>query len=181
MYQISGHYYLCVDAGLDVAREGADVAVYSMLKARGIFTTSTSTSTSDLAAQERAITGASYIDPHDIAQYVSSAAAFDAAHGYTATAQEIGAENLERLENVMAQYREGSGDFDEVVREVAFESEFMSLFQKQKTIPLFSLLFLRSDPSILFLAGNASVAPKPISFASGTDNHPLSFSSMTSY
>ena len=180
-YQISGHYYMCADSGIDVSRTNAALSVYSLLKEQPIFSTTTDPSLADLKRRENAIRSGTYIDEHGVAEYVRAAATLIALRGYSSLDDEIGADRADRLEHLITLWRGGSSDFDEIVREAAFESEFMSLFEKKNHLPVFSLLFTRSYASVLFLTGNTTFIEQPLSFAKEVRSYPLASFGMSSF
>ncbi|HVU75251.1 MAG TPA: hypothetical protein VHD38_00195 [Candidatus Paceibacterota bacterium] len=173
-YQISGHYYLCPDAGIDVAREQGALSVYSILIQGPIITDS-----SALDDLEKKIQDQRYIDTHDVAEYVHGVAALIANEGYASLQFRFGDDSVAKLEEIIALWRGGAANFDEVIREAASENDYLWLYQRR--MPIFPVFITRSFASVFLQDGNPSFVPAPISFATEVRAHPLSSFRMVSY
>ncbi len=180
-YQVTGHYYLCADSGEIVFAIGRILSLTSSLASTSIFSASQGEGALvSLAAHAQGLMDDTFIDEHDAAAFVKETA-FVLAKDRPALEGHRGRDSTRALEDIVTLWQSGATEFDDVVREAAFENEFLSRFQKDKRIPLFSVLFIRSYPSIFFLTGNRTVVEKHAAFAHPDTTHPFVNFKMTSY
>ncbi len=143
-YQNVGNLYECPDSGLDVVQVGSLLGVLDALEKKESKT-----------PDEQKLLALPAVQKADLAPYVQAAAKLNTPQG----------------DGIVGRYLQGSADFDQVVLGAHNDNLFLLTWEQEPAQVSFEfLLIARNFASTLFLLGNPTFMPSPVSLF--TDNTP---------
>jgi hypothetical protein len=171
--------YECPDSGRESARIASAHALATAIADRPLFPPSVASSDPALekiAAEEKRISGGSLILESAIARYVADLSALLREKGERALAEETSPETVFEAERRITLFHNRSALFDEQIGSVISMNNILDGMGAiaGNVIPLFPLYMSRSYPSLVYLAGNESIVPSPVSFFTERSTQPLS-------
>lgn len=170
--------YECPDSGLDAMRVVSTYELSRNIANHPLFspTTSPDPVLRQIAEEERRIASSPSILESAVVHYVASLSSLIRAKGERVLAQETSPETVLEAERRIVLLRAHSALFDEQIGTVIAMNGVVRGMNGivGSSTPLFMLFPSRSYPSLLYLAGNESISPTPISFFKEKNAEPLS-------
>lgn len=149
-FQSAGNLYMCPDSGLDVTQVGSLVGVLSLLRVQ-----------KDPMPEVRTLLSLPVVQKADLAPYLQTLASTSTPEGNA----------------LIERYIEGSANFDQVILGAYNDNRMFILAAKDAPSDEYAyMLIARNFASALFLMGNPTFMPQPISlFSTTTPNAPQNF------
>lgn len=177
--------YECPDSGLEAMRVISLYALARSIADRPLFygTTTSDPSFRKIAEEEQQIADSPYILESAVTRYVADLSALIQEKGEQALAQETSNETVYEAERRITLLSNQSALFNEQISTVIATNSVVNGIEAvvSKSMPLLPLYLSRSYPSLLYLAGNESIAPTPVSFFKERSSESLSKFQIVSY